>query len=95
MLGRCLVKKGKTDEAENLLKDSLDMRRSFCPDDKSSFASSESLSCLTVTHALIIYPVVLLELLLQRRSPTRIITIIVLATNLQKRFLLKLQKDRV
>ena len=61
MLGRCLLSKGKTDEAENLLRESLDMRRTACPDDKAGIAISESLSCLTVTQALFRVLVVLLE----------------------------------
>ena len=61
MLGRCLLSKGKTDEAENLLRESLDMRQAARPDDKRCIANSESLSCLTVTQALFRVPVVLLE----------------------------------
>ena len=47
MLGRCLLRKGKLDEAENLFKESLDMKRSACPDNKATIAASESL-CLSI-----------------------------------------------
>ena len=40
-LGSCLVKKGETDEAEKLLKESLEMIRTSFPDDKAGFASSK------------------------------------------------------
>ena len=46
-LGFCLLDKGKLDEAENLLKESLDMKRTACPENKASIASSESL-CLSI-----------------------------------------------
>ena len=43
ILGRCLLDKGKLVEAENMLRESLDMKRTACPDDKASIAASESL----------------------------------------------------
>ena len=63
-LGGCLVKKGETDEAEKLLKESLEMRRTSVPDDKANFAFSESF-CLTVNRRLINIPVARVEQLLQ------------------------------
>ena len=64
-LGRCLLDKGKPDEAENLLRESLDMTQTACPDDKASIAISKSLFCLTVTRDLISGTSVLIEQLLQ------------------------------
>ena len=46
-LGSCLLKKGKLDEAENLLKQSLDMTRTACPGNKANIAAGESL-CLSI-----------------------------------------------
>ena len=48
-LGSCQDDKGKTDEAENLLRESLDMFPAACPDDKATIAIGESFSCLIVT----------------------------------------------
>ena len=38
--------KGKTDEAENILRESLDKKTTACPENKASIAMSELLSCL-------------------------------------------------
>ena len=40
ILGACLLKKGETDEAEDLLRKALDMKRTACPDAKASIYAS-------------------------------------------------------
>ena len=44
-------------EAEDLLRQSLDIRRTVCPDDKANIATSELLSGLNVTRDLISIPI--------------------------------------
>ena len=53
-LGSCFMKKGKTDEAENILRESLDLKTSACPDNKAGIAMSKLLSCLPVTHGYVL-----------------------------------------
>ena len=57
------MKRGQTDKAEKLLKESLEMRRTSVPANKAGFAFSE-LFCLTVNRGLIDIAVVLVEQLL-------------------------------
>ena len=46
VLGGCLLNQGKLDDAEKLLRESLDMQRSACPGDKATIAFSKLSSCL-------------------------------------------------
>ena len=39
-LGECLLKKEEQDEAKQLLKEALDMKKTACPDDKASVSES-------------------------------------------------------
>ena len=46
-LGRCLSYTGRTDEAQDLLRKSLDIKRTVCPDNKAGISGSELLFVLT------------------------------------------------
>ena len=45
-LGSCLLSQGKLYDAEKLLRESLDMQKSACPDNKANVAISELSSCM-------------------------------------------------